>query len=288
MLIQPYTLDELEFAWCYRIYLRWRTHRLHPQPCLSQLTLTTLNAIAAKFHIHVLESTAGETDVLLLLSLTPHESVSACASKLKGQITKWLRERLRLARPANLLSRGYFATTTGKSTSEAVEQYLSGQGEHHGYANRARPPLFLRRFEWAAAAEERVQAKHNRSLLQHHIVLATWRRKGVFGQPAGEAVAQRWRAVLTESQAALLKVSFVPDHVHLALRVHPAVSPAELIVRLMNESQELMWNRFDDSVIRAGAERLWQPTAYLGSYGDLASPQISQYIRDWEDEIRAD
>lgn len=27
-------------------------------------------------------------------------------------------------------------------------------------------------------------------------------------------------------------------------------------------------------LIAAELERLWQPSAYLGSYGDLASPQI--------------
>ena len=286
MHIQPYEPDELTFAWCYRIYLRWRTHRLRSYPQLAELNCETLVEIADRYDIHVLEATTSDTDVLLLLSLRPQESVSTCASKLKGQISKWLRQRLRLSEPANLLSRGYFATTTGKSTPAAVDDYLSSQGEHHGYAARVRPPVHVQQYELTTADQERLQAKHAYSMLRHHIVLATWRRRGVFGQPAGEALSQRWRTVLVDMRAALLKISFVPDHVHLALRMHPAVAPSEVIVRLMNESQQLMWQRFDDSVIRAGVERLWQPIAYPGSYGDLASPQISRYIQDWESEIK--
>ena len=79
------------------------------------------------------------------------------------------------------------------------------------------------------------------------------------------------------------KVSFVPDHVHLAVRTHPTQSPGAIIVALMNAAQELMWTEFADSVIQARVERLWQPGAYLGSYGDLESAKIAAYVRRWEE-----
>jgi len=132
--------------------------------------------------------------------------------------------------------------------------------------------------------EERLKAKHAVTHLQHHMVLATWRRKGVFGRQAGEDVAGCWKNLLSDKPAALVKVSFVPDHVHVALRVHPAVSPAGLILQLMNSAQELMWSTFADSVIRAGVARLWQPSAYLGSYGDVESSRVSSYVKQWKKE----
>jgi REP element-mobilizing transposase RayT len=85
----------------------------------------------------------------------------------------------------------------------------------------------------------------------------------------------------TERQFALRKVSFVPDHVHVAVRAHPAVVPAQVVLELMNRAQHIMWERFPGAVIRARVERLWQPSAYVGSYGDLATPQIQQHIRNW-------
>ena len=90
--------------------------------------------------------------------------------------------------------------------------------------------------------------------------------------------------MLQDVQAALVKISFVPDHVHLALRVHPSTSPAELIVQLMNSAQDFMFQRYCEDVIRAGVERLWQPSAYLGSYGDLESAKIAAYIKSWESQ----
>lgn len=84
------------------------------------------------------------------------------------------------------------------------------------------------------------------------------------------------------------KVSFVPDHVHLAVQTHPSLSPANLVVALMNASEELMWKDFSHSVIQARLERLWQPGAYIGSYGDIESAKIGAYVRKWEtaDEVQ--
>ena len=73
------------------------------------------------------------------------------------------------------------------------------------------------------------------------------------------------------------KVSFVPDHVHVALRTHPASSPAGIIAELMNLAQEVMQN----SLIVAGLDRLWEPSVYLGAYGDLASPQVRRYLENF-------
>jgi REP element-mobilizing transposase RayT len=78
-----------------------------------------------------------------------------------------------------------------------------------------------------------------------------------------------------------IKISFVPDHVHIAVRVHPVVSPAALSVELMNAAQELACSTLTRSVIEAGIERLWQPSAYLSSYGNLASARIRTYIDNW-------
>ncbi len=75
----------------------------------------------------------------------------------------------------------------------------------------------------------------------------------------------------------MIKVSFVPDHAHVALRAHPAVSPGDIAIELMNSAQE----EIRGALIPARVERLWQPSLYIGSYGDLASPQIRKYIEQW-------
>jgi REP element-mobilizing transposase RayT len=201
---------------------------------------------------------------------------------MKGRVSKWLHGQVKLTEEQKLLSRGYFACTTGTSTAQAVDAYLEGQGKHHGYASRPRPPVFVARYPLTPAAEDRLTASHATTILRFHLVLSTWRRKGVFGRPAAEAIAARWRHTDEQFPAFIEKVSFVPDHVHLAVRTHPSVSPAALILALMNASQELMWDDYADSAIQAEARRLWQAGAYVGSYGNLESPKIAAYVRKWE------
>jgi REP element-mobilizing transposase RayT len=221
--------------------------------------------------------------MLGLASLQPTESVAAAVSKIKGQVSKWLRETAQCGDAGRLLSRGYFAMTTGQSTDESVLLYLETQGEHHGYDDRwAKPPVLVESYAACAAEDERLQAAHSHTRLQLHLVLSSWRRCGVFSQSLAAGIAAAWRASMHELKFALSKVSFVADHVHLALRVHPSVCPAELICGLMNVAQDIWRSEIDRMVTPPSLERLWQPSAYLGAYGNLASPQITAYLKAWQ------
>lgn len=284
MLVQPYHRSELRFAYCYRVYLRWRTHRARPLAALAALEQAVLENIADKYGIRVLECASNATDLLALVSLKPEETISACTSKLKGQLSKWLREAAAILQPTEQLGNGYFACTVGKSTREAVEQYLRQQSEHHGYAERALPPIFVESYPLSEEDEARIKPRHSMVVAQFHLVLATSWRRGVFGAQEGRAVADEWRQLPMSLRAALLKVSFLPDHVHLAVRAHPAVAPADLVVELMNAAQRVIFDRFPEALLQARVERLWQPSAYIGSYGELASPQIRKYIHNFAGE----
>ena len=284
MLIQSYSLAELRFAYCYRLYLRWRTHCARPCPPLPGLAGMELQNLAHEFDIRVLESASDLTDLLALVSLRPTETISGCAGKLKGRTSKWLREALQLAQPADLLSRSYFACTVGKSSAAMVDQYLSRQSEHHGYDQRALPPIHVENFALSAADEERITLKHAVVVAQWHLVLATRWRRGVFGAAEGRGITEAWRKLLTSLPIALSKVSFVPDHVHVALRAHPSASPAQAALDLMNSAQQTIFEQFPEAILQAKLARLWQPSAYLGSFGDLVSPKISKYINNWADK----
>jgi REP element-mobilizing transposase RayT len=275
MFIQPYSRDELSFAYCYRVYLRWQTHRKRPSTALAKLDCATLNDLASEYQIHVLEFASDTSDLLVEVSLVPTETISGCASKLKGRVSKWLREQLGLKEAANLLGVGYFACTVGKSTSREVEKYLSSQSEHHGYAARILPPVYVKKYSHDVTG---VSPRHAVVMAQFHIVLATSGRRGMFGSGEGRRIAEEWLKIQDRLRVALIKVSFVPDHVHVALRVHPAVSPADTVIELMNAAQEVM----KQELASAGLNRLWQPSAYVGSYGDLAGPQVRSYIENWK------
>jgi putative transposase len=229
-----------------------------------------------------LEVAAAPTEVRVLVSLRPTESLAACAGKLKGRTSRWLRTELGLQGPAPLLSKGYFAWTSGKSTAAQVQAYLDLQGEHHGYAGRRLPPIYTEEYALPPDLEGRLKPAHAWCLLRFHIVLATRQRRGLFAAREAQAVAEGWRACQGEGRFGLVKVSFVPDHVHLAVRIHPATSPADSVALLMNRAQDVIGERFTDSAVAAGLGRVWQPSAYVGAYGDLASPQVQKYLRGWQ------
>src|SRR5258708_32126483 len=275
MFLQSYQPHELHFAYCYRVYQRFRTHGCRPYLPLASLKRFELDGLMRPYNIRVLECASDYTDVLATLSLQPLETIAGAADKLKGRVSKWLREELRLSQPTNLLSKGYFASTIGKSRKRAVENYLSAQSEHHGYAKRQLPPVFVDQYELDMEDLARVSPKHAAVVAQFHLVMATSGRRGILGSEEGKRVAAACRRLHRTSRYALIKVSFVPDHAHVAVRAHPSVSPANIAIALMNSAQE----EISGALFTARLERLSQPHSYITSYHCLSNPHISQTLQ---------
>ena len=274
MRLYKYQPHELRFAFCYRVYFSWQTFRRHSFSPLGKLDRATLDALLRPYNVRVLECATNETCLRCVVSLNPIETISACAGKLKGCVSKWLRHELNLSQPALLLSKGYFACTTGKTKSRIVERYLSRQADHHGYSKRVLPPIFVDQYKLTDDDEVRISPKHAVVVAKFHLVFSTTRRLGLLGSHQGRRIANAWRELQQTCRIALIKVSFVPDHVHIALRSHPYDSPAWIAALLLNSAQEVM----KEEMIQAGVERLWMTSVYVGAYGDLSSPQICRFI----------
>jgi putative transposase len=284
MNIASFSADELAFAWCNRIYFAFHTHRRKPIECLPQLDKDTLEKLLDPYGIHLLEFTGTETESRALVSLTVSDSASSAASKVKGRISKWISNSFggSAEEKHQWLGRGYFAPTTGKSTAEEVAAYLERQSEHHGYDSLPQSPVYVRTYDRSESDDRLLATDHALTRLRYHIVLATEWRRSIFSEESAAMVADRWRAMQTEIKGVIHKVSILPDHVHLAVDLHPTVLPASVVVALMNAAQELMIEKFDMALIRARVNRLWQASAYVGSFGDLRSAAIASYIKRWE------
>jgi REP element-mobilizing transposase RayT len=282
MKLYNYQPHEIHFAFCYRVYFAWRTYRGQPISPLAKLKRDTFNDLLRPYNVRVLESETNETDLRCIVSLRPIETISACASKLKGRVSKWLREELLLPDAELMLSRGYFACTTGKTRTRFVDRYLSLQAEHHGYSRRILPPVFVEQYPLTDKDNDRIAPNHAVVIARFHLVFSTTGRRGLMGSQQGRRIAREWLKVQKEIRLALVKVSFVPDHVHVALRSHPAVSPAAIAAVLMNSAQAVM----ERELIEAGVDRLWMNSAYVGAYGDLADAQIRKFLKKLGDKER--
>lgn len=281
MKLYTYQPHELHFAFCYRVYFSWRTHRGKSVPILKELQRAALDVLLNPYNVRVLVSATNDTDLRCIVSLQPIETISACSSKLKGRVSKWLRDGLNLPNTTPLLSKGYFACTTGKARSKSIERYLSLQSEHHDYSKRPLPPIFVDQYRLTDRDEARVSPKHAVVIAKFHLVFSTSGRRGILGSQRGQRIADKWRHIQQDLRIALIKVSFVPDHVHIAVRSHPSMSPASIAAVLMNSAQEVL----KEELIQAGVDRLWMNSAYIGAYGDLSSPQMRKFIENWEAEV---
>jgi putative transposase len=281
--VRDYELSELHFAYACHAYLRWSTHRRKAYAPPLALYRPTFHALVEPLGVHVLECDSRPTETRVLVSLRPTESLSAAAGKLKGQASKWLRQRLGLDEPTTLLARGYFACTAGGATTDKVEAYLESQSEHHHYDRRPLSPVWVQSWQPEREPQPWWQEEHADAHLQYHVVLATAGRRGVLGEAEGKAVAGGWEGLQRAHRFALRKVSFLPDHVHVALWLHPGVAPANMAVTLMNDAQRRLAAEFPGELLRAGVSRVWQPSGYVGSYGDLATRQVEQYVRRWQE-----
>ncbi len=279
MFLPAYTGDELSFSFRCYVYFRWHTYRRQSVTELQRLTAGQLEAIHPE--IRVLELTTSETEVVLLASLRPTDSVSVAASKLKGAASKSLRQLRGLSEPARILGGGYFAATTGANTADELDRYLERQGEHHGYDGRANPPVWVQTWSLSDENQAALQTPHAVTMIRWHVVLSTWNRRGAFTPQAGQAICQYWEQRSCEWRVRFHKVSVVPDHIHVAVWSHPTIAPAELVVQLLSTSQSIMRDKFDGLLIQAGVPRLWKPSAYVGSYGDISKDHIRNYLRKW-------
>ena len=279
MHVEPYHLEDLKFAYCCHVYYRWHTHRRKPIHAMSTITSEQIEAERPQVHILNLEVSNNAVELALLASLLPTDSIAIAASKIKGGVSKILTRQI--GEHTKKLATGYFAATAGPRASDELYKYLDRQSHRHGYDKRADPPVYVRTWPNGTHDIQRLQANHSRSMVRWHLVLATWNRRGTFSKRAAAAIVDRWEELSGDLRFLFHKVSFLPDHVHLAVRTHPAVVPANLVLKFLNSSQELMKDRFDDLLIRTGNPRVWKPSAYIGTYGDLANTQVQAYLKDW-------
>ena len=272
MFLTPYT----HLTWAYQLHyhLCFRTYRRRPFFNQNKDTLAeALNSLFGVYGYHCLELKLRASDVQLLLSLRPDHRISDVLKKLKGKSSTTLCPQLGIAPP--LWARGYLARSAGRVRLEAVKEYLNRQAEHHGYGQRALPPVF----RFRSPAPVVLSVAHASFDLKHHLVLATAFRRGIFDSKAGEALVNYWTSVAKKHAFALDQATVLPDHVHVIVRITPKMSIQECALSLMNNGQHFMGKTFPERLIEAGINQLWQASAYAGSCGELPTALLKSFLR---------
>jgi putative transposase len=266
-------LTTLNWAWQLHYYLCFRTRsRRQLFHAREETLLKTLHEICARHDYHVLQAKAYPDHVRCLLSLRPAQAIAKVIQTLKANSSRECGVRLSLAPP--VWERGYLARSVGRVRIESVKRYLDAQAAHHGYSVRALPPVFGYRVNTPVI----LTAAHAGFDLNHHLVFATRYRVGIFDSRLGEALSQYWLRVASERGFAIDRVSMVPDHVHLLVRIVPKMSIEECALSLLNNGQHFVSKHFPRLLVAAGIDGLWQASAYAGTCGRVTTALMKKFL----------
>ncbi len=271
MYLTPFT----SLAWAYQLhyYVCFRTHRRRPLFSSKAAQLIELvSEICARHDYHLLECRPYPDQIRCLVSLQPAQPISKVLQTIKTNSSRECSEQFDLAKP--VWARGFLAKSVGRMRIGAVRKYLEQQSKHHGYDSRVLPPVY----RYRGFQPSPLQATHASFELNHHLVLATCQRKGVFSSNLGRALSDYWLRVAATRGFAIDQISVVPDHVHLLVRNVPKMSIEECALLLMNNGQHFIGKNFPQRLVEAGINQLWEASAYAGTSGEFTTALIKAWL----------
>jgi REP element-mobilizing transposase RayT len=98
----------------------------------------------------------------------------------------------------------------------------------------------------------------------------------------GKELTDYWLRVARKHHFAIDRVSVVPDHVHMLVRIMPSMSIEECALLLMNNGQYFIGKNYPQTLIAAGVNQLWQASAYAGTCGEYTSGLIQKWLHSPE------
>src|SRR5262245_52798194 len=248
-------LDTISWAYQLHYYLCFRTRRCRSifiTPEHVEAIDAALREICERHEYHLLQSKVYPDHLRCLLSLRPTQAISKVIQTIKANSARIFGAQFAMTPP--LWGRGFLARSVGHVRLGVVKEYINGQAEHHGYDKRVRPPVS----RYSDEESVTLTAAHATFELNHHLVFATRYRRGVFDSALGEALIQYWRRVASARGFAIDRVTLVPDHAHLLVRIAPKMSIEECALALLNNGRRFVGQRSPEALIRVKIEQLWQ------------------------------
>jgi REP element-mobilizing transposase RayT len=277
MLLEP--LQSISWAYQLHYSLCFRTRRcrsVFTAPKHAEALAAALREICERHEYHFLEAKVYPDHLRSLLSLRPEQAISKVIQTVKANAARLFNAQFVLSPP--LWGRGYLARSVGRVRLGVVKQYINEQAEHHGYAKRVRPPIA----RYNAEKPVVLKAEHASFELNHHLVFATRYRRGVFDSALGASLIQYWLRVASARGFAIDRVTVLPDHSHLLVRIVPKMSIEECALSLLNNGQHFVGQHAPEALIQAKIEQLWQPSAYAGTTGNFTTALVKAFLREPE------
>lgn len=269
---------DIHFAYQLHFHFGFRTHYRKPllvQPEVHGTIRRLLDTICQENGYHLLEHEVEPLFVRALLSLRPEHVPSEVAQRLKGVLSR----RLKQEHPAafgsvsegKLWSEGYFCRTVGKARRDVVERYIAGQPEHHGYTSEALRRMRYR-FEDSPVSPGPVD-------LCYHVVLETQHHAALFVPEVTDHLAAFLRERVKQEGCVVSRATFLADHVHLSVPAPPKIPPRSVVETIMMSGWQWMTEHCQGGLKLEDAWDVWEQSAYVGTLGEVTTDHVRNYLR---------
>lgn len=223
-------------------------------PQFSPALLAGLSAAFAQDGLVIDGHSWKANAVQLTVSAQPDQAPVWVSQWLKGRLVYALRQQ---GTPV-AFSRKVSLRAIGHNRTGVVERYVRDQLAHVDLADpRYKASLAeVAIHNPAVDLAEPAESSHGRYWYNLHVVFVVADRYRVGDRAFLTRLRERVMSVADTQGCALKRVAIMPDHMHVALRGNPKLSPQEIALGLQNASAE------------AAGCRLWEHAFYVGTFGE--------------------
>jgi putative transposase len=117
----------------------------------------------------------------------------------------------------------------------------------------------------------------------YHLVWGTRGREPLIDPKVEHVLRGSFRTTLESAESLIHGMGFMPDHVHLALSIPPAIAVSNVVKTLKGASSHLV-NRAD--VLPAGELFGWQREFGVFTFSERSLPDVVSYVEDQKNRHR--
>lgn len=118
--------------------------------------------------------------------------------------------------------------------------------------------------------------EHRVHLIVYHLIWCPKRRRKILTGKVAEECEKIIRAKAEEKGWEILELALQPDHVHIFVRVFPAISAAQVIKDLKGKTAHALCKKFPEL---SKVPSVWTRSYFASTAGNVSSETIEKYIK---------
>ncbi|RMH31376.1 MAG: IS200/IS605 family transposase [Nitrospirae bacterium] len=112
----------------------------------------------------------------------------------------------------------------------------------------------------------------------YHVIWCPQYRRGVLTGSVAEEVGRMLDAICAERGWPVISKEIQPDHIHLFVRIPPAIAVADAVKVLKGVTARRLFQRFPELKTQLWGGNLWSPSYYVGTAGNVSAETIRRSI----------